>query len=148
MAIGKYILRSRKTSKWSETVKDEPENFLVARHLKMNMYPCWSASVYWNIHIQHTGAVMWIKVGGYNYEGSKWHGIMIFYQLWSNQKDTYQDSKVHGAYMGPTWVLSAPDGPHVDPMNFAIRVSTLTVFDIHCILKYILYNRHSTGGSP
>ena len=24
--------------------------------------------------------------------------------------------------MGPTWVLSAPDGPHVGPMNFAIRV--------------------------
>ena len=25
------------------------------------------------------------------------------------------DSKVHGANMGPTWVLSAPDGPHVGP---------------------------------
>ena len=31
------------------------------------------------------------------------------------------DSKVHGANMGPTWVLSAPDGPHVGPMNLAIR---------------------------
>ena len=31
------------------------------------------------------------------------------------------DSKVHGANMGPTWVLSAPDGPHVGPTNFAIR---------------------------
>ena len=31
------------------------------------------------------------------------------------------DSKFHGANMGPTWVLSAPDGPHVGPMNFAIR---------------------------
>ena len=30
------------------------------------------------------------------------------------------DSKVHGANMGPTWVLSAPDGPHVSPMNLAI----------------------------
>ena len=30
------------------------------------------------------------------------------------------DSKVHGANMGPTWVLSAPGGPHVGPMNFAI----------------------------
>ena len=27
------------------------------------------------------------------------------------------DSKVHWANMGPTWVLSAPDGPHVGPMN-------------------------------
>ena len=24
------------------------------------------------------------------------------------------DSKAHGANIGPTWVLSAPDGPHVD----------------------------------
>ena len=24
--------------------------------------------------------------------------------------------------MGPTWLLSAPDGPHVGPMNLAIRV--------------------------
>ena len=31
------------------------------------------------------------------------------------------DSKVHGANMGPNWVLSAPDGPHVDPMNLAIK---------------------------
>ena len=31
------------------------------------------------------------------------------------------DSIVHGACMGPTWVLSAPDGPHVGPMNLAIR---------------------------
>ena len=33
------------------------------------------------------------------------------------------ESKVHGANMGPTWVPSAPDGPHVGPMNLAIRVS-------------------------
>ena len=32
-----------------------------------------------------------------------------------------RDSKVHGANMEPTWVLSAPDGPHVGPMNLAIR---------------------------
>ena len=36
--------------------------------------------------------------------------------------DEFPDSKVHGAKMGPTWVLSAPDGPHVGPMNLAIRV--------------------------
>ena len=38
--------------------------------------------------------------------------------LWGNSTD----SKVHGANMGPTWVLSAPDGPHVGPMNLATRV--------------------------
>ena len=31
------------------------------------------------------------------------------------------DSKIHEANMGSTWDLSAPDGPHVDPMNLAIR---------------------------
>ena len=32
------------------------------------------------------------------------------------------DNRVHGANMGPTWVLSAPDGPHLGSMNLAIRV--------------------------
>ena len=32
------------------------------------------------------------------------------------------DSKVHGDNMGPTWVLSPPDGPHVGSLNLAIRV--------------------------
>ena len=32
------------------------------------------------------------------------------------------ESKVHGSDMGPTWVLSITDGPHVGPMNLAIRV--------------------------
>ena len=36
--------------------------------------------------------------------------------------NNYPDSKFHGASMGPTWVLSAPDGPHVGPINLAIRV--------------------------
>ena len=35
------------------------------------------------------------------------------------------DSKVHGANMGPTWVLSAPDGPNVGPMNLAIWVASV-----------------------
>ena len=32
------------------------------------------------------------------------------------------DSKVHGVNMGPLWVLSAPDGTNVGPMNLAIKV--------------------------
>ena len=35
------------------------------------------------------------------------------------------DSKVDGANKGPTWVLSAPDGPHVGPMNLVIRATIL-----------------------
>ena len=41
-----------------------------------------------------------------------------------NIMSTFPDSKVHGANTGPTWVLSAPDGPHVGPMNLAIRVGS------------------------
>ena len=37
--------------------------------------------------------------------------------------DHFPDSKVHGTNVGAPWVLSAPDGPHVGPMNLAIRVS-------------------------
>ena len=37
------------------------------------------------------------------------------------QMDSIPDNKVHGANMEPTWVLSAPDGPHVGPMKLAIR---------------------------
>ena len=42
------------------------------------------------------------------------------------------DSKVHGANMGPTWVLLAPDGPHVGPMNLAI-------------MEYISMQEHATA---
>ena len=31
------------------------------------------------------------------------------------------DSKVHGANMGPIWGRQDPGGPHIDPMNLAIR---------------------------
>ena len=34
---------------------------------------------------------------------------------------TNPDNKVHGANMGSTCVLSAPDGPHVGPMNLGTR---------------------------
>ena len=37
-------------------------------------------------------------------------------------RQRYPDSKVHGANMGPTWVLPAPDGPHFVPTNLAIRI--------------------------
>ena len=39
------------------------------------------------------------------------------------KKSVCPDSKVDGANMGPTCVLSAPDGPHVGPMYLAIRVA-------------------------
>ena len=42
------------------------------------------------------------------------------------------ESKVHVANMGPTWDLSAPDGPHVGPMNLAI--GDLTTIAVAIIL--------------
>ena len=33
---------------------------------------------------------------------------------------TVPDSKVYVANMGPTWVLSAPDGPHVAPSTLKL----------------------------
>ena len=38
--------------------------------------------------------------------------------------------------MGPTWVLSAPYGPHVGPMNLAIRDATAAT---NLVAKYVLY---------
>ena len=47
---------------------------------------------------------------------------------------TFPDSKVHWTNMGPTGVLSAPDGPHVGPMSLAIRVAII-----------LMAMRHSRG---
>ena len=43
---------------------------------------------------------------------------------------SHPDSKVHGTNMGPTWILSAPVGPHVGPMNLAIKADMLIVLII------------------
>ena len=48
------------------------------------------------------------------------HLPQIHKSSFTNTGAIIPDSKVHGANMGPTWVLSAPDGPHVGPMNIAI----------------------------
>ena len=37
-------------------------------------------------------------------------------------RSIYLDNKVHGANMGPTWVLLAPGGSHVSPTNLAVWV--------------------------
>ena len=40
----------------------------------------------------------------------------------------FPDSKVHVANRGPTWVLLAPGGPRVDPMNLVSRDIMHTLF--------------------
>ena len=47
------------------------------------------------------------------------------------------NNMIHGANMGPTWVLSAPDGPHIGPMIFAIWDDLVMVYkvgDLWCIV--------------
>ena len=41
-------------------------------------------------------------------------------------KQYFPDSKVHGAYIGPTWGQLDPGGLHVGPMNFVISVVTVS----------------------
>ena len=46
-------------------------------------------------------------------------GGVLFWPPLAKLRSSYKtnitpDSKVHGDNMGPTWALSAPDGPHVD----------------------------------
>ena len=63
-----------------------------------------------------------------------------------NSKPLHPDNKVHGANIGPTWVLSAPDEPDVGPMNLGIRATmhmgctllcfkTSTRFQLLCICQ-------------
>ena len=73
-----------------------------------------------------TGIPM-IKIGGFRALSVQWTSLYLERQsLYWGRTQGYEgrclDSKVHGAYMEPTRVLSAPDGPHVCPMNLAISV--------------------------
>ena len=52
------------------------------------------------------------------------HRYLLFH-LSKTKTFGFPDSKVHGAIIGPTWVLSSPGGPHVGPMNLAIWFNTL-----------------------
>ena len=78
--------------------------------------------------------------------GSFWDMFTTHQKVWNigicgKPVRLHPDSKVHGANMGPTWVLSAPDGPHVGPMNLAIRVvicEKVNIMDADgLIMKYL-----------
>ena len=43
-----------------------------------------------------------------------------------SNRHTSPDSKVHEAYMGPTWGRQDPGGPNVGPRSLAIRVTILS----------------------
>ena len=82
--------------------------------------------------------------------GAVWWPWQIHHYIYAHQHKllpwaclfNYPDSKVHGANMGSTWVLSAPDGPHVGPMNLAIRACTKGwyIIKISIYLYYFIIN--------
>ena len=75
----------------------------------------------------------------YEYSVSPWYQ-KLFHHITNYHRRlicTLPDSKVHGDNMGPTWVLSAPDGPHVGPQNLAIRAVLLWWWKLMChIMSY------------
>ena len=72
-----------------------------------------------------------------NWDISHWSGVLS--QVQHIPKNiNIPDSKVHGANMGPTWVLSAPDGPHVGSMNLAIRGASCLLWFVLVCLWWIL----------
>ena len=52
---------------------------------------------------------------------------LVVYLFRSPVLGTNLYSNVRGANMGPTWVLSAPDGPYVGPMKLAIMVDAVWI---------------------
>ena len=58
-------------------------------------------------------------------------GFLLWLQtlivICSDRCNKIPDSKVNGAKTRPTWILLAPDGPHVGPMNLAIRYVILAL---------------------
>ena len=56
------------------------------------------------------------------------------------------DSKVHGAYMGPSWGRQDPGGPHVGHMNLVIRGIRYTISIYKVILsKPVRWQQPSWG---
>ena len=68
------------------------------------------------------------------YSGYIWEPHRLSTGFQEISRVTLPDSKVHGANVGPIWVLSAPDGPHVGPTNLAIGV-----YMYGCVLFYCGY---------
>ena len=78
-----------------------------SRHLVLLCFVCSEDVTIFFLFMEVFNYTLWVYFCGWNY--------VI---LWR----TYPDSKVDGANMGPTWVLSSPGGPHVGPINLAVRV--------------------------
>ena len=68
--------------------------------------------------------------------------VCIAIGILHNMVSEFPDSRVHGANMGPTWVLSAPRGPHIGIMNLVIWVIWILLSAI------ITASQHARCGWP
>ena len=65
---------------------------------------------------------------------SRWENHQISAQDTLLASRVIPDNKVHGANMGPTWVLSSPGGPHVGPMKLAMCDDIIC----HILVAYLI----------
>ena len=97
------------------------------------MFCRWVATIYFYRRWDNSGMTIFI-IDRKKWLHRKVKPFCIFFALrvgvyypdtkpFSNWLWAFPDNKVHGANMWPTWVLSAPNGPHVGPMNLAIRIA-------------------------
>ena len=71
-----------------------------------------------NANMEPDGAKHSWLIVEYEFTFVMWDLLLGFIR--TKETEIIPNSKVYGTNMGPIWVLSAPNGPHVGPMNFAI----------------------------
>ena len=88
-----------------------------------DIYACACVVVLYRLgQSSHLQQLPWSKTSAQCFDPHSFFSYGVYELLYpGNWGLSIPDSKVHGANMGPTWVLSAPDGPHVGPTNLAIR---------------------------
>ena len=86
-----------------------------------NMYSVLLAIYWWNIY-SVLSAICWGNMYSVLLAEAIVRDAYLCMDILREQiKHSVLDNKVYGANKEPTWVLSAPDWPHVGPMNLAIR---------------------------
>ena len=96
----------------------------------------------WDCLMFIMGILIWVRQHTYTEMAPMLQGVNLNLSLNSlryskslnniHQLRNSLDSKIHGANMGPSWVLSAPDEPHVGPMNLA--TGEVTKIQSHLVL--------------
>ena len=112
---------------------DWDHKILTLNTLDMLGYVVENANIYWrfiSFHDIHTSIGCWNSVNKSTVHAwNMFHKIFtqfccaLFFVVELPMLEWFSlYLSLHGANMGPTWVLWAPDGPHIGLMNLAIRV--------------------------